>query len=211
MGCISKGIAHCGKAQFQDAMKAFDLGFMYVDADLNKTRLLLLIKAIALFNANQCDEAILRVQELATTRPNPDSLACGIVEAYLHVQVGMNALDDARYNEATNHLTSAVKAIRFSSMSAIHSQYDVFVVLFGWNLESLWRTAHQNWCNALLRAGRLLEAIKAYRHMMNTADEIMKARCLDWSTAFKQNCSILYAADGDDALAAGNYDRAIEN
>jgi hypothetical protein len=44
MGCISKGIAHCGKQQIQDAMKAFDLGFMYVDADLNKTRLLLLIK-----------------------------------------------------------------------------------------------------------------------------------------------------------------------
>jgi hypothetical protein len=44
MGHISKGITHCGKGQFQDAMKAFDLAFMYVDADLNKTRLLLLIK-----------------------------------------------------------------------------------------------------------------------------------------------------------------------
>jgi polyisoprenoid-binding protein YceI len=96
MGYISKGIAHCGKQQFQDAMKAFDLAFMYVDADLNKTRLLLLIKvrksvsythclldncqAIALFNANQYDEAILRVQELATTRPDANSLACSIVE-----------------------------------------------------------------------------------------------------------------------------------
>jgi hypothetical protein len=28
--------------------------------------------------------------------------------------------------------------------------------------------------------------------------------------AFKRNCSILCAADGDDALAADNYDRAIE-
>jgi hypothetical protein len=37
-------------------------------------------QAIALFNANQHDEAILRVQELANTRPNPNSLACGIVE-----------------------------------------------------------------------------------------------------------------------------------
>jgi hypothetical protein len=41
----------------------------------------------------------------------------------------MNALDDARYNEAASHLTSAVKAIRFSSTSAIHSKYDVFVVV----------------------------------------------------------------------------------
>jgi hypothetical protein len=44
MGCISKGIALCGKRQFRDAMKAFDLAFIFVDADLNKTCLLLLIK-----------------------------------------------------------------------------------------------------------------------------------------------------------------------
>ncbi|KAG2065344.1 hypothetical protein BDR04DRAFT_1161537 [Suillus decipiens] len=44
MGCTFKGIALCGKSQFQDAMKAFDLTFMFVDANLNKTQLLLLIK-----------------------------------------------------------------------------------------------------------------------------------------------------------------------
>ncbi|KAG2053742.1 WD40 repeat-like protein [Suillus hirtellus] len=129
MGCISKGIALCGKRQFEDAMKAFDIAFMYVDADLNKTRLLLLIKAIALFNANQHEEAILRVQELATTRPNPNSLACGIVEAYLHLQLGMNALDDARHNEAADHFAAAVNTIVFSSILAIHSRYDIFVVV----------------------------------------------------------------------------------
>ncbi|KAG1793297.1 uncharacterized protein HD556DRAFT_1443722 [Suillus plorans] len=214
MGCISKGIAHCGKKQFQDAMKAFDLAFMYVEADLNKTRLLLLIEVIASFNANKHDEAIMRVQELATTRPNPNFLVCGIVKAYLHVQLGMNALDDARHNEAVGHFTAAVNAIGFSSMSAIHSRYDVFAVLFGWGLRSFWRTAHRNWCNALLRVGKLPEAIKAYRYMMDRADEATKA-CLDWSTG---KSSKLYAAagvadlagSGDAALAAGNYDRVIE-
>ncbi|KAG2153443.1 uncharacterized protein EDB93DRAFT_1248716 [Suillus bovinus] len=218
MGCISKGIAHCGKQQFQDAMKVFDLAFMYVNADLNKTRLLLLIKAIALFNANQHDEAIQRVQELTTTRPDANSLACSIVGAYLHVQLGMNALDDARHNEAADHFTTAVNSITFSSKSAIYSRYDIFVVLFGWDLRSLWRTAHQNWCHALLQAGRLPEAIKAYRYMMDKADEATKARCLDWSAVFKQDCSVLYAAagvadlaaSGDAALVAGDYDRAIE-
>ncbi|KAG2337096.1 hypothetical protein BDR05DRAFT_970635 [Suillus weaverae] len=221
MGCISKGIALCGKRQFQDAMKAFDLAFMFVDENLNKTRLLLLIKAIALFNANQHEEAILRVQELATTRPDANTLACNIVEAYLHVQLGLNVLNDAhgvRHNEVADHFASAVNTIRFSSMSPIHSKYDVFVVLFGWDIKSLWRTAHQNWCHKLLQAGRLPEAIKAYRYMMDRADEATKACCLDWSTAFKQDCSMLYAATGvtdlaaggNDALAAGNYDRAVE-
>ncbi|KAG1800334.1 uncharacterized protein HD556DRAFT_1028494 [Suillus plorans] len=194
IGCVSEGIALCGKRQFQDAMKAFDIASMYVDADLNKTRLLLLIKAIALFNANQRDEAILRVQVLTTTRPNPSSLACGIVEAYLHMQLGMDALDYARHNEAADHFTAAVNTIGFPSMSAIHSRYDIFVVLFGWDLKSLWQTAHQNRCNVLLRAGRLPEAIEAYRYMMDRADEATKARCIDWSTAFTQDCGMLYTA-----------------
>ncbi|KAG2357192.1 hypothetical protein BDR07DRAFT_1612658 [Suillus spraguei] len=53
---------------------------------------------------------------------------------------------------------------------------------------------------------------------MDAADEATKALSLGWSTAFKQDCSMLYAAagvtdlvaSGDAALAAGNYDRAIE-
>ncbi|KAG2335880.1 hypothetical protein BDR05DRAFT_971334 [Suillus weaverae] len=210
MGCISKGIAHCGKRQFQDAMKAFDLAFMFVDEDLNKTRLLLLIKAIALFNANQHEEAISRVQELATTRPDPNTLACNVVEAYLHVQLGMNALDDARHHEAAGHFIAAVKTINFSSTSAIHSKYDIFVVLFGWDLKSLWLTAHQHRCRSLFQAGRLAEALRSYRYLMDESDDATKASCLDWSTEFKQDYSVLHAAKGDDALAAGNYDRAIE-
>jgi len=64
MGCISKGIAHSGKQQIQDAMKAFDLAFMYVDADLNKTRLLLLIKVRRL-----CLMWMLLTQQLSGHRP----------------------------------------------------------------------------------------------------------------------------------------------
>ncbi|KAG2363718.1 hypothetical protein BDR07DRAFT_1403379, partial [Suillus spraguei] len=199
MGCISKGIALCGKRQFQNAMKAFDLGFLFVDANLKKTHLLLLIKAIALFNAHEHEEAILRVQDLATTCPSVDILACQIVE--------VNSVDGVHYNEAADHFTSAVNTIRFSSMSAIHSKYDVFVVLFGWDLMSLWRTAHQN---------QLQEAFKAYRYMMDTADEATQARCLIGPQAslgrqnFQRDCSMHFTAGGDDALAAGNYDRAIE-
>ncbi|KAG2346471.1 hypothetical protein BDR05DRAFT_959376, partial [Suillus weaverae] len=210
MGCISKGIALCGQQQFQDAMRAFDLAFIFVDADLNKTRLLLLIKAIALFNANQHEEAILRVQELATTRPNVNTLACSIVEAYLHVHLGINALDDARHNEAAGHFAAAVNTINFSSISAIHHKYDIFVVLFGWDLKSLWLTAHQHWCRSLFLAGRLAEALRSYKHVMDESDEATKASCLDWSTVLKQDYSALHAAKGDDALAAGNYDTAIE-
>ncbi|KAG2137140.1 uncharacterized protein EDB93DRAFT_1330725 [Suillus bovinus] len=217
MGCISKGIALCGKGQLYGAMRAFDLAFMFVDADSDATHLLLLIKAIVFFNANHHDEAILRVQELATTCPSADTLACRVVEAYLRVQMGIK-LNGVRYNEAVDQFTAAINAIPVSSTPDIHFKYDVFVVLFGWDLLSLWRTAYQNLCRVLLRAGRHAEALKSYRCMMDESDEATKASCLDWSTAFKRDCSALYVANGvtdvatkgDDAFAAGDYNRAIE-
>jgi len=94
-GYISKGIALCRKNQFQDATQAFDIALMFV-RDSKTTHLLLLIKArssllsssllhycsqaIALFNANQHPDTILRVQQLAAARPDADTLACRIVE-----------------------------------------------------------------------------------------------------------------------------------
>ncbi|KAG2345354.1 hypothetical protein BDR05DRAFT_133832 [Suillus weaverae] len=222
IGCISKGIALCGKMQFQDAMKAFDLGSTFTNRDTRSIYPLLLIKAIALFNADQHSEAIIRIQELALC-PNADIHACQIVEAYLCIQLGINALDGAHYNEAVDHFTAAVKVDAWSSKSAIrsvHFIYDDFVVLFGWDLESLWRTANQKRCDTLLRAGRLREAHESYQYMMDMSDEVTKANYLDssWSTAFKQDCSARYAANGDvdlvacgdAALAASDYDRAIE-
>ncbi|KAG2127929.1 uncharacterized protein EDB93DRAFT_181708 [Suillus bovinus] len=224
-GLISKGIALCGKMQFQDAMKAFDFAFTFTNEDLKTVHLLSLIKAIALFNANQQVDAMQHLQELATTYPNADTIAYGAVEAYLLVRLGTNAFDGARYNEAADHFANAVNSIGFSSGSAIHSTHEDFVVLFGWDLKSLWKNAHQKWCDALLCAGRLGEAVRSYRYMMDESDETTKTACLNWSADFKQNCTVRYAANmdvaldasgdavlaagGDAALAAHDYNRAI--
>jgi hypothetical protein len=57
-----------------------------------------------------------------------------------------------------------------------------FVQLFGFDLKSLWQTANQKRCHALLRAGRLAEVFDAYRYMTDMSDETTKAStCLDWS------------------------------
>ncbi|KIK45230.1 hypothetical protein CY34DRAFT_801852 [Suillus luteus UH-Slu-Lm8-n1] len=208
-GYTSKGIALCGKKHFKEAMKAFDLAFMFTDGDMKAIHRLLLIKAIALFNADQSEDAILRVQELAASCPDADTLACGIVEAYLRVQLGINALDGARYNDAADHFAAAVNGGSCWSKSTLQSQYKDFVVLFGWDLESLWQTANENLCHTLLHAGRLSEALESYRYMMDMSDETTRANCLRWSATFKQNCSARYAADGDVALTASDYDLAI--
>jgi hypothetical protein len=50
-------------------------------------------------------------------------------QAYLRVQLIINALDGGRHNEAAGHFTVAVKMDIFSSRSTIHSRYDDFVVV----------------------------------------------------------------------------------
>jgi len=109
-------------------------------------------QAIALFNANEHQEALLRIGELAAC-PNVDPVACRIVEvstirsialgpcavtyfsrpfvhqAYLHVQLGNIALDGARYNEAVEHFTAAANASTFFYKSPIHLMYDEFVAV----------------------------------------------------------------------------------
>ncbi|KAG2142871.1 uncharacterized protein EDB93DRAFT_1252134 [Suillus bovinus] len=114
-GYISKGIALCGNGRVPDARAAFDVASMYTDRDPQILHLLLLIKAIALFNANQQEEANVLLKELAAGCPNADTLACLVVQAYLRVQLGLKALDDARHEEAADYFTAALDSGALSS------------------------------------------------------------------------------------------------
>lgn len=170
LGYISKGIALCGKGQIQDAMKAFDFAFVSANGDSKMAHFLFLIKAIALFNANEHEEAIQRVQELAVDFPDIDPLACRVVEVYLHVQLGTISSDDLCYSEAAEHFAVAVNASAAFRNSAIHLMYEELVVLFGWDLETLWQIANRQLCLALVQAGKLAEAFESYRSMMDTSN-----------------------------------------
>ncbi|KAG1795474.1 uncharacterized protein HD556DRAFT_388554 [Suillus plorans] len=209
-GYISKGIALCGEGRVPDARAAFDVASMYTDQDSQILHFLLLIKAIALFNADQHDEANLLLKELAAGCPNADTLACCVVQAYMRLQLGIKALDGARHEEAADHFTAVLNSSALLWSSPIHFMYEDLVVLFGWNLKSLWLIAYQKQCQAFFYAGRVDEALESHKFMMDNVDETTKASCLDWSTAFKQEYSTLFLTNGDTALAASDYDRAID-
>jgi hypothetical protein len=84
-----------GKRQFRDAIKVFDLASISTGGVARTSLLLFLIKAghffvahsalpdesqaIALFNANKHEEAMLRLEELITDFPDTDPLACFVV------------------------------------------------------------------------------------------------------------------------------------
>ncbi|KAG2750670.1 hypothetical protein P692DRAFT_20831547, partial [Suillus brevipes Sb2] len=205
-GYISKGIALCGKGHVREARIAFDIASVFTNQDSKTSHFLLLIKAIALFNADQHEEAMLLVKELAAPRPNADILACRVVETYLHVQLGTKA---SHHDEAADHFTAAVNASALSS-KFIHQTYEDLTVLFGWDLRALCLTAHQKRCQAFLSAGKPDKALEAHKYMMDSIDESAKASRLVWSNVFKQECSALCVTNGDAALAASDYDRAID-
>ncbi|KAG1750616.1 WD40-repeat-containing domain protein [Suillus paluster] len=179
-GYLAKGIALCGKRQVSDATNVFNVAFAFADGDSKTNHFLFLIKAIALFNVNHKEEEMLPIQELAT-HPNPDPLAARVVEAYLRVQLGIIAMEDNLHKQAAEHFTAAVKAGVFFYKSDIHSMYDDFVVLFGWDLKSLWQIANKKRCHALVRAGQIGAAFEAYRYMMDMSDEATKAIFVAWT------------------------------
>ncbi|KAG2338712.1 WD40 repeat-like protein [Suillus weaverae] len=196
-GYISKGIALCGQGHIREARTAFDVASVFTNQNSESNHFLLLIKAIALFNADQHDEAMLLIKELAAAC-RTDLLGCRVVETYLRVQLGINAFDGARHGEAADHFTAAVNSGAFSSKFIPQTHEDLTVVcpdgaytvlfmteclvqLFGWDLESLCLTAHQKRCKAFLSAGKPDEALEAYQYMMDAIDESAKASCLDWS------------------------------
>ncbi|KAG1799936.1 uncharacterized protein HD556DRAFT_1525177 [Suillus plorans] len=206
IGFISKGIALCGKGHVWEARVAFDVASMFTNQNSETNQFLLLIKAIALFNADQHEEAMLLIKDLDAACPNVDPLARRVVETYLCVQLGIKAFDSACHDEAADHFTAAVNSEAFSS-KYIHVPYQDLTVLFGWDLKYLLLTTHQQRCQTFLSAGKHDEALEAHKYMMDAIDEIAQASCLDWSNG---EFHVLCAANGNAALAASDYDRAID-
>ncbi|KAG1771660.1 WD40-repeat-containing domain protein [Suillus placidus] len=203
LGYISKGIALCGNDQLWDAMEVFDLAFLFSNRDQVTIDLLLLIKAVALFNVSRHDEAMRRVQDLAITHRHSDTLRlCSVVnvsvmanpigfliferprQMYLHVQLAIIAFEDGRYSEAADRLDDNVSSITdlFSRRTFFEPRMMIFTVLFGWDLDSLWQTIHQRRCDAFLRSGRVVEAVESIQYMMSMIDDAAKECCLEWST-----------------------------
>ncbi|KAG1789660.1 uncharacterized protein HD556DRAFT_773289 [Suillus plorans] len=173
---------------------------MFTNQNSETNQFLLLIKAIVLFNADQHEEAMLLIKDLAAACPDVDPLARRVVETYLSVQLGIKAFDGARHDEAADHFAAAANSGAFSS-KFMPQMYEDLTVLFGWDLESSLLTTHQKRCQAFLSAGKFDEALEAHKYMMDAIDNIAKASCLDWSNEFKEKCSTL-AAHNDRILGA---------
>ncbi|KAG1771776.1 heterokaryon incompatibility protein-domain-containing protein [Suillus occidentalis] len=193
-------------------MEAFDLAITFSDRDPITIDLLLLIKAVALFNAGRHNEALRRVQRLAIADQQSDALRCSMVDVYLRVQLAMITFQNEQYSAAADELTASITTITglFSPAALLEPRWKVFTLLFGWDFDSLWRTVNQRRCDALFRSDRVIEAVTSFEYMMSMIDDNTKSGCLEWSSAFKKDCTARCVAKGEEAIAASNYEMAVE-
>ncbi|KAG1890913.1 WD40-repeat-containing domain protein [Suillus subluteus] len=184
LGYISKGIALCGKDQLCSAMEAFDLSSVFLNYDPIAIDLVLLIKAVALFNANCHDEAMRRLEDLSTAYQHLHTRSRSIVNIYLRALLALAAFEDGRYSEASDLLNDSIQSIAdwFSRRTLFEPELKLFAVLFGWDLDALWQTVNQRRCDVFLRVDRVIEAAESHQYMMRMIDEDARNRCLKWST-----------------------------
>ncbi|KAG2337996.1 hypothetical protein BDR05DRAFT_952268 [Suillus weaverae] len=177
---MSKGIALCGKGQIREACSAFDLASKMTTGNSASRHHIFLIKAIATFNANEQDEAIMCVNDMADVSEDANLLSCNVVQTYFYAQMGLTALSGNILDKAVEHITAAVDIVTSCSLQTMDlSVYAEFGVIFGWELDSLWQTVNKCNCLILLRAGRV-EALECYLALVTACDEDQRASLRDW-------------------------------
>ncbi|KAG2048180.1 hypothetical protein BDR06DRAFT_1013197 [Suillus hirtellus] len=83
------------------------------------------IKAITLFNTDQCEEVMLFIKDLAAACPNIDPLTRRVVETYLCVQLRIKAFNGMRHDEAADHFTAIVNSVMQAEIPGQdHDGYD---------------------------------------------------------------------------------------
>lgn len=180
VGFMSKGIALCGKGQIREACSAFDLALKMATGDSTTHNLISLMKAAAIFSANEHEEAIMCVKDMAEFSVDSDLLTCNVVLTYLYTQMGFTALENNTLEKALEYITAALEiATTHSFHNMEFSKYTEFIVTFGWDLQSLWKNLNKYHCLALFRTCRI-EALECYRSLVDACNETERESLITW-------------------------------
>ncbi|KAH7903553.1 hypothetical protein BJ138DRAFT_1131315 [Hygrophoropsis aurantiaca] len=209
IGYVALSIALSGQSNCEDAMHGLDLGFIDGNGDVDTIRLLLLLKAIIVFNNGQGNEGIARITDLIKARPGNDTPLCRSVQAYMYAQLGMAAMNEQEYDRAVQQFTSAINLGPFDMDS---TGIGTVLLVFGWKFGTLWRDIHKRKCETLYAADRTNEAVESLHTMMNQLDEGTKAmkETKDWLVDFRRRCAQTSKTLGDEALRVNNYSEAVD-
>ncbi|KAI6011786.1 hypothetical protein EDC04DRAFT_3145675 [Pisolithus marmoratus] len=171
---IAMAVALLVQGDQEGALRTFDLAFH--DCELRGNRFLLLLKSILVFESGNREEAITRVEHLAT-RTNNDTD------------------DDATYlyNQARPSGDTDT-SLELSPTDRHYPPLKTISLIFGWNFDGLDIIAQQRLCETLCAEGRIAEAMEILLNIISTSEgEIQRSKeTMDWVTDFtKRRASIL--------------------
>ncbi|KAF8550012.1 TPR-like protein [Imleria badia] len=197
MGYIAKALAQIGIGEPEKAVQVLDLAFANCNPD--ESNLLLLIKAIVLFVARQCDTAISRVHDLiAVLRDNETKYCCFQVLANMYHLQG----DHVRAVESLDKGQGLAPSCIGSDLETIS-----LIFGFGWTFDELPITAQRRHCEALYASGRVEEAKEALLNILDSFGEEIHTK--GWVMDLKGKCIDELESLGDMALSSGEDDNAI--
>ncbi|KAI6009487.1 hypothetical protein F5J12DRAFT_40085 [Pisolithus orientalis] len=201
-GHVAMAIALLGQGDSEGALCTFDLAFH--DCGLNEIKFLLLLKAILVFESGNQEEAITRIEYLAT-RANKD----GDDDAtYLHTQIlGVMYMKNGNYGRAIPTIERA------KSLAPSYKQCPPLLtisLIFGWSFDGPDITSQQRLCETLYAEERAAEAMEILISIIRTSDEetLRSKANADWLSAFTEKCASTLEHVGNEAIGSGEHNGA---
>ncbi|KAI6014940.1 hypothetical protein EDC04DRAFT_645744 [Pisolithus marmoratus] len=204
IGYIAMAIALLGQGDREGALRTFDLAFH--DCELHDIRLLLLLKSILVFESGKQQEAITRVEELAT-RTNSDKADN---TTYLYTQVlGVMYMKKGDYGRAVQLIECAKNLAPEDEQCP--SLTTISLEISGWNFNGLNIFAQQRLCETLYAEERTAEAVQILLKIVRTSDKEINGckAAVNWIADFTNKCAATLEHVGDEAFRSANHDDAI--
>ncbi|KAF9228991.1 WD40 repeat-like protein [Gyrodon lividus] len=196
IGHIAMAIALLAQGDRDGSFCAFDLAFY--ECEPHETWLLLLFKAVLVFEGGRQDDAMKRVDYLAKRRNNDATYLCHQARAVL----GGMYMHKREYGRAISHFESAKKA---APINGDCPPLVTISLIFGWAFDGLDIASQQHMYEVLFVEGRLREAAEILQNMVKeSSEDAQKGKTIaDWIVDFTQK----YAATAREVTQEGSSDQ----
>ncbi|KAI5984705.1 hypothetical protein EDC04DRAFT_3003763 [Pisolithus marmoratus] len=203
IGHIAIAIALLGQGDREGALSIFDLAFH--DCDPRDIKFLLLLKLILLFESAHQEEAIMRLEYLATRAHNDNDDDA----TYLYTQVlGAMYMKKGDYGRV---MPLIERAKNLAPKGKQWPPLKTISLVFGWSFDGLDIVAQQRQCESLHTEGRTAEAVVILLNILRTAaGETLGSRAtVDWVSDFSKKCSVTLEHVVDEAFGSTKLDDGL--
>ncbi|KAI5996844.1 hypothetical protein F5J12DRAFT_346351 [Pisolithus orientalis] len=203
IGHIVMAVALLAQGDREGALCTFDLAFH--DCEPRDIRFLLLLKYILVFESGNQEDAIIRVEYLATIVKRDDDDDA----TYLYSQVLA-----AMYTKKGDYRRAISLIEHTKNLARMDKECPPLVtisLMFGWSFDGLDAVARQRLCETLYAEKCVAEAVEILLDIIGTSDkEIREGKAnVGWVEDFTKKCAATLEHIGDEAFGSAQHDDAI--